>query len=89
MFDVNTDCIDFEGCKNIFQHPYPSDEEKQSLAQKTRLSVLQVNNWFINARRRILQPILESKEKEKLNNPTSSHKTVVEKSSLQNQKCLC
>ena len=40
------------------QHPYPSEAEKQQLATVTRLSLVQVNNWFINARRRILQPIL-------------------------------
>ncbi|GAU90890.1 hypothetical protein RvY_03246 [Ramazzottius varieornatus] len=41
-------------------HPYPSEDEKRQLAAQTRLSLLQVNNWFINARRRILQPMLES-----------------------------
>ena len=40
------------------QHPYPSEAEKHHLAAATRLSLVQVNNWFINARRRILQPIL-------------------------------
>lgn len=47
----------------LFQHlvhPYPSEDEKKQLAQQTNLSILQVNNWFINARRRIIQPMLDS-----------------------------
>ena len=46
----------------LFQHlvhPYPTEEEKRLLAQQTNLNLTQVNNWFINARRRILQPMLE------------------------------
>ncbi|XP_069023843.1 homeobox protein Meis1a isoform X1 [Embiotoca jacksoni] len=46
----------------LFQHlthPYPSEEQKKQLAQDTGLTVLQVNNWFINARRRIVQPMID------------------------------
>ncbi|UJR21458.1 hypothetical protein I4U23_024543 [Adineta vaga] len=47
----------------LFQHivhPYPTEDEKRAISSKTNLSLLQVNNWFINARRRILQPMLEA-----------------------------
>uniref|UniRef100_A0A665STR5 Meis homeobox 1 a n=1 Tax=Echeneis naucrates TaxID=173247 RepID=A0A665STR5_ECHNA len=46
----------------LFQHlthPYPSEEQKKQLAQDTSLTILQVNNWFINARRRIVQPMID------------------------------
>ncbi|KAF9320964.1 hypothetical protein BG003_004247 [Podila horticola] len=39
-------------------HPYPTEDEKIKLAEATQLSLNQISNWFINARRRILQPIL-------------------------------
>ncbi|UXI17358.1 PR domain zinc finger protein 10-like [Sarcoptes scabiei] len=47
----------------LFQHivhPYPTEDEKHTIALQTNLTLLQVNNWFINARRRILQPMLDS-----------------------------
>ncbi|PVD27058.1 hypothetical protein C0Q70_12208 [Pomacea canaliculata] len=47
----------------LFQHlvhPYPTEDEKRQISSQTNLTLLQVNNWFINARRRILQPMLDS-----------------------------
>ncbi|XP_006639023.1 homeobox protein PKNOX1 isoform X1 [Lepisosteus oculatus] len=47
----------------LFQHighPYPTEDEKKQIASQTNLTLLQVNNWFINARRRILQPMLDA-----------------------------
>ena len=42
------------------EHPYPSPEEKQYFVERTELSLQQVDYWFINARRRILKPLLSS-----------------------------
>ncbi|GIX77004.1 hypothetical protein CDAR_539751 [Caerostris darwini] len=56
----------------LFQHivhPYPTEDEKKQIAHQTNLTLLQVNNWFINARRRILQPMLDA------SNPETNHKS--------------
>lgn len=43
------------------QHPYPTEKEKAELVEQTQLTQLQVENWFVNARRRILLPLLNDK----------------------------
>lgn len=42
--------------ENIF-FPYPSEEMKQHLSESTDLTIVQIENWFTNARRRhIIRP---------------------------------
>ncbi|KAF7729017.1 hypothetical protein EC973_005048 [Apophysomyces ossiformis] len=50
------------------KHPYPTEEEKIALARQTNLTLNQISNWFINARRRILQPMLDEEEEEEEGN---------------------
>ena len=45
---------------------YPTEEQKKQLASQTGLTILQVNNWFINARRRIVQPMIDQQNRQHL-----------------------
>jgi len=59
----------------LFQHlthPYPSEDQKKQLAQDTGLTILQVNNWFINARRRIVQPMIDQSNRAVYTHPGPS-----------------
>lgn len=62
----------------LFQHlvhPYPTEDEKRQIASQTNLTLLQVNNWFINARRRILQPMLDGAGTDATSRAGKRHKT--------------
>jgi hypothetical protein len=39
-------------------HPYPTGTEKQELADATGLTLKQVTTWFMNARKRLWQPMM-------------------------------
>ena len=50
----------------LFEHQrkaFPAEEEKLKLAQASNLTVRQVNDWFINARRRILPQLVQKQGK--------------------------
>jgi len=52
----------------LFDHvdaPYPSDVEKDDFMNQTGLTLTQINNWFSNARRRILKKIKFARPKKR------------------------
>jgi hypothetical protein len=42
-----------------YEHPYPSDDEKEQFTVTYQISLAQVNNWFINARVRTWRPLMK------------------------------
>ncbi|XP_076643138.1 homeobox protein PKNOX2 isoform X1 [Halictus rubicundus] len=70
-------------------HPYPTEDEKRQIASQTNLTLLQVNNWFINARRRILQPMLDGAGADPVQRAGKRHKVskhVVQQQHVQQQQ---
>lgn len=49
-----------------FHNPYPDESDKQYLAIHSRLTLSQINNWFINARVRIVAPCRDTLTNEKI-----------------------
>ena len=43
------------------EDPYPTDDIKDKLSSDTKLTIAQINNWFINARRRLLPGLLATR----------------------------
>ncbi|XP_029040326.2 homeobox protein PKNOX2 isoform X2 [Osmia lignaria lignaria] len=67
-------------------HPYPTEDEKRQIASQTNLTLLQVNNWFINARRRILQPMLDGAGADPVQRSSGGKRHKVSKHVVQQQQ---
>ena len=55
-----------------FKNPYPDEEEKAYIVEETRLTMEQVNNWFINARSRFWKPATDFLYRESLETKMSA-----------------
>jgi len=66
-------------------HAYPTEDEKRQLASQTNLTLLQVNNWFINARRRILQPMLDASHSNDQSKDSKSSNKLTNKKAARNR----
>mmetsp|Transcript_33850 Transcript_33850/g.52717 ORF Transcript_33850/g.52717 Transcript_33850/m.52717 type:complete len:263 (+) Transcript_33850:141-929(+) len=49
-----------EWFRNHNDYPYPTEQEKASLAKKAGVNEVQVSNWFINVRKRYWKPHADS-----------------------------
>ena len=54
-----------------FHDPYPSQACKQEMAHEAGLTISQVNNWFINARERVIKRFLKRESREMGKGPKS------------------
>src|SRR5690606_41977057 len=54
--------------------PYTTLFRSEALMQMTNLTLTQINNWFINARRRVWRPAVEKKQREKKSPKTQSRR---------------
>ncbi|EQC28079.1 hypothetical protein SDRG_14172 [Saprolegnia diclina VS20] len=48
------------------KHPYPTDEDKKMLLEKTGINMKQLTNWFTNARKRIWKPMMRREHSRQL-----------------------
>lgn len=68
------------------RHPYPSEEEKLLLKGRTSLTLNQISNWFINARRRLLPLILVRQQQQWEHRPSPSDNSVDSEGLLHTRK---
>ena len=62
---IESTCILQKWLLENFNDPYPSNAKKAEMARQSNLSIYQVNNWFINARERVVNKF-HKKEGDKL-----------------------
>lgn len=53
-------------------HPYPTDQEKAEMVQKTGIDVKRLNNWFVNNRIRYWKPRMEALQRQQQHRPTTT-----------------
>ncbi|KAF0696125.1 Aste57867_13101 [Aphanomyces stellatus] len=54
------------------KHPYPTDDDKKMLLEKTGINMKQLTNWFTNARKRIWKPMMRREHSRQLQTSTFS-----------------
>lgn len=52
---IESTCILQKWLLENFNDPYPSNAKKAEMARQSSLTIYQVNNWFINARERVVK----------------------------------